>query len=80
MTDKRFVNVDNGKQGGTHWTCFCSFGGSPDNVLLQQLPKPITFHIYKSQDIKSRICGTYCIYYLYLKGRMEHSDVVMIKK
>ena len=21
-SDKRFVNIDNGKRGGTHWTCF----------------------------------------------------------
>ena len=21
-SDKRFVNIDNGPQGGTHWTCF----------------------------------------------------------
>ena len=21
-SDKRFVNIDNGFQGGTHWTCF----------------------------------------------------------
>ena len=21
-SDKRFVNIDNGSQGGTHWTCF----------------------------------------------------------
>ena len=49
-SDKGFVNVDNGFQGGTHWTCFDkkdnksfyfdSFGGPPDNFLLKQLPKP----------------------------------------
>ena len=22
LTDKGFVNIDNGYQGGTHWTCF----------------------------------------------------------
>ena len=21
-SDKRFVNIDNGSQGGTHWSCF----------------------------------------------------------
>ena len=21
-SDKRFVNIDDGSQGGTHWTCF----------------------------------------------------------
>ena len=39
-SDKRFVNIDNGPQGGTQWTClivkdiksyyFDSFGGQPD--------------------------------------------------
>ena len=22
-TDKRSINIDNGEQGGTRWTCFC---------------------------------------------------------
>ena len=22
ITDEGFVNIDNGSQGGTHWTCF----------------------------------------------------------
>ena len=45
---KGFVNIDNGSQGGTHWTCFIvkdnksfyfdSFGGQPDKFLLNQLP------------------------------------------
>ena len=43
-SDKRFVNIDNGSQGGTHWTCFIlkdntsyyfdSFGVQPDNFYL----------------------------------------------
>ena len=50
-SDEGFVNIDNGSQGSTHWTCFytkdnrsCyfhSFGVQPDKVLLNQLPKPI---------------------------------------
>ena len=50
-SDRRFVIIDNGSQGGTHWTCFIvkdnksfhfdSFGGRPDKFLLNQLPKPI---------------------------------------
>ena len=45
-SDKGFVNIDNGSQGGTHWTCFIekdkksfyfdSFGGQPDKFLLNQ--------------------------------------------
>ena len=50
-SDEGFVNIDNGRMGGTHWTCFIvkdnksyyfdSFGGQPDKFLLYQLPKPI---------------------------------------
>ena len=59
-SDKGFTNIDKGSQGGTHWTCFIvkdkksyyydSFGGNPDNFLLNQLPKPIIYHKYKVQD------------------------------
>ena len=53
-SDKGFVNIDNGSQGGSHCSCFIvednksfyfdSFGGQPDKVLLNQLPKPIIYH------------------------------------
>ena len=67
-----FVNLDIGAQGGSHWTCFIvedkksyyfdSFGSQPDKFLLNQLPKPIIYHNYKIQDIKSRLCGSFfCI-------------------
>ena len=56
-SDKRFVNIDNGRMGGTHWTCFIvknnksyifdSIGGAPDKFLLNQFSKPIIYHIYK---------------------------------
>ena len=56
-SDRAFVNIDDGRQGGTHWTCFIikddkffyydSFGGAPDKFLLNQLPKPIIYHNYK---------------------------------
>ena len=52
--DKRFVNLHNGSQGGTHCTCFIvkdsksyyydSFGGNQDKLLLKQLPKTIIYH------------------------------------
>ena len=55
-SNKGFVNIDNGEQGGTHWVCFIikdrksyyfdSFGGNPDKFLLKQLPKPIIYHNY----------------------------------
>ena len=51
---KGFVFIDDGRMGGTHWTCFIvkdnksysydSFGGQPDEFLLKQLPEPIIYH------------------------------------
>ena len=65
-SDRAFVNIDNGSQGGTHWTAFYvknsksyyydSFGGAPDKFLLKQEPKPIIYHNYKIQDINSQLC------------------------
>ena len=81
-SDKGFVNIDNGSQGGTHWCCFImkdnksfyfdSFGGQPDKFLLNELPKPIIHHILKNQDVNSRLCGSYCLYFFYLFGRMKY--------
>ena len=86
-TDKGFVNIDNGEQGGTYWTCFNvkdnkssyfdSFYGSPDKLLLHQSPKTITYHNFEIQDIKSRLCGTYCIYCFYLMERRDFYDAVL---
>ena len=73
FSDKGFVNIDNGSQGGTHWTCFIvednksfyfdSSGGQPDKFLLNQLPKPTIYHIYIIQVINSKLCGSYCLYF-----------------
>ena len=51
-SDPGIVKIDDGSQGGSHWTCFCikdnkayyfdSFGEAPVKFLLNQLPKPIT--------------------------------------
>ena len=55
-SDKEFVNIDNGSQGGitgqptTFYVknkksyYFDSFGGRPDKFLLNHLPKPIINH------------------------------------
>ena len=85
-SEKGFVNIDNGSRGRTHWTCFYikdnksiyfdSYGGAPDKFLLNQLPKPIIYHNYKIQDIISKLCGSYCFYFLYLIARMDYYDVV----
>ena len=85
-SDRGFVNIDDGRVGGTHWTCFIikdnksyyfdSFGGAPDKFLLNQLPKPIIYHNYKIQDINSKLCGSYCLYFFYLIERMNYYDAI----
>ena len=86
-SNKVFVNIDNGSQGGTHWTCFYikdnksyyfdSFGGQPDKFLLKRLLKPIIYHNYKIQDINSKLCGSYCLYFFYLIERMNYYDAIL---
>ena len=76
-----FVNIDNGSQGATHWTCFYikdkksyyfdSFGGQPEKFLLNQLPNSIKYHKYKIQEINSKLCGSYSLYFLFLLERMN---------
>ena len=85
-SDKGFVNIDNGSMGGSHWTCFLikdkksyyfdSFGGQPDRFLLNRLPKPIIYHNYKIQDIDSKLCGSYYLYFFYLIERMNFYDTI----
>ena len=70
-SDKGLVNIDDGSQGESHWTClivkdnksyyFDRFGGQPDKFLLNQLTKPIIYHNYKIQDINSRLCDPCCL-------------------
>ena len=86
-SDIGFVNIDDGSQGGTDWTCFIvkvnksycfdSFGGQPDKFLLNQLPKPIIYHNYKIQNINSRSCGSYCLFFFYLIERMKNYDTIL---
>ena len=45
-----------------------------DNFLLKQLPKQIIYHINKTQDINSNLCGSYCLYFFYLIERMRYYD------
>ena len=73
-SDREFVKIDNGSQGGTHWVCFLkkdnkriyydSFGDQIDKFLLNYLPKPKVYHNYNIQDIYSKLCGSYCLYFL----------------
>ena len=86
-SDKGLVNIDNGSQGGTHWTRFIlkdkksyyfdSLGETPDQFLLKQLTKPIIYHNYKIQDINSKLCGSYCLYFSYLIYRMNYYDTIL---
>ena len=86
-SDKGFVNVDNGSRGGTHWTTFYvknknsfyfdNFGGQPDKIVLNQLPKPIIDHNYKIQDINSKVCGSYCLYFSYLIEKLNYYHIVL---
>ena len=56
--------------GGPHWTFFIvkdnksyyfdSFSCQPDKFLFNHLPKLITYHNYKVQDLSSKLCGSYC--------------------
>ena len=53
-SNKGFVNIDDGSQGGTLWTYFIvkdnksyyfdSVGGQPDKLLLKEMKKPIIYH------------------------------------
>ena len=89
ITEKSIVNIDDGSQGGSHWTCFHikdnkslyfdSFGSQLDNFLLKQLPKPITFRNIKTQDTNSSLCGSYCLYFFYLMERMDYYNAILIK-
>ena len=86
-SNRGFVNIDNGSQGGTHWTCFYvkdnksfnfdSVGGQPDKFLRNQLPKPIRYLNYNIQDINSKLCGSYCLYFMYLIERMNYYDAIL---
>ena len=86
-SDNGFVIIDNGSQGGTHWTCFIVkdnksyyfdlFGGQPDKFLLNQIPKPKTYHNYKDQHINSKLCGSYCSYFFYLFERMNYYNAFL---
>ena len=88
-SDKRFINIDNGRLGGTHWCAFHvkdkksyyfdSFGGAPDKFLLNQLPEILIYHNYKLRDINSKLCGSCCLYFLYLIERMSYYDTILKK-
>ena len=69
-SNKGFANIHNGSEGGTHWVNFTikdnkphyffSFGGAPDKILFNQLPKPKIYRIYEIKDKTSKLRGSYC--------------------
>ena len=56
---------------------FHSIGTSHDKFLLKQLPKPIIYHNYKIQEINSKLCGSYCLYFFYLIEKMKYYDTIL---
>ena len=75
LLNRGFVKIDIGELGGSHLTCFCikneklfyfdSFGGAADKILLNQLQKPLICQKYSKQDNKTRLSGTYCLYFFF---------------
>ena len=53
---------------------FDCFGGQLYKFLLNQLHKPIIYHNYKIQEINSKLCGSYCLYFFHLIERMNYYD------
>ena len=88
-SDRGFVNINNGPQGGTHWCCFKikdnksfyldSFGVRTDKFQIEKLPKPIIYFNYKIQDLISKLCRSYCLYFFYLIERMNYYDAISKK-
>ena len=86
-SDKGFVKIDNGSMGRTHSTCFIkkdnksqyydSFGFQFDKFPLKRLPKLMVYHNYKIQDINSKFCGSYCLYFFYIIERMKDFDALL---
>ena len=86
-SNKGFVNIDDGRKGGSHWTAFYvenkksyhfhSIGGQPDKFSLKQSPETILYHNYKIQDINSKLCGSYCLHFFYIIERMNYYDTIL---
>ena len=86
-SDKGFVSIDDGSQGGTSRCCFIkkaiksfnfdSFGCQTDKFLLNELPKPIIYLIYRNRNIVSKLCRSYCLYFFYLIERVNYIVVFL---
>ena len=72
---------------GSHLVCFIkkdnksyyfeSFAGQSDKLLLNQLPKQITYHNFEIQEKSYKLCGSYCLYFFYLIKRMNYYDAIL---
>ena len=78
-SSKGFVNIDNGSQSGSHWTCFIGKDNKSysDKFVLNQLPKPKIFHNHKMQVSNSKLCVSYCLYFFYSIERMKYYDTIL---
>ena len=86
-SDKGFRYIDNGSTGRTHWTAFYMnkkmsryfdpIGGNLNSFLIHQSPKPVLNRRYKIQDIISKLCESYCLYFFYPIERMVYYDAIL---
>ena len=51
-----------------------NFGVQSHKFLFNQLPKPLIYHNYKTQDVNSKLIGSFCLYFFYLFERMQFYD------
>ena len=56
---------------------FDYFSGHPDKFLLNQLPKPIIYHNYRTKDVNSKLCGSFSLYFFYLIEKMNYYDTIL---
>lgn len=84
------VNLDGQTGSGTHWVCFMmekglniyfdSFGGPPpdeikDVLSLNTTTKGYYFNNWIIQDLKSELCGYYCLaFFHYIKDKKNKVD------
>ena len=53
-SDKAFINIDNGAQGGTHWTCFF-FKKKMTNVIILIVSGQLQIKFYLTTFSKFKI-------------------------
>lgn len=77
------VNMQSSTEGdGTHWVCvyvekkhalyFDSFGCLPPTEIERFLKGPYLYNSKVIQNIRSAICGYYCLYVIWFMSRQKH--------